>query len=546
MTTITPPTAPQPPPSTPSVAPIVVVRSPPTALTRLSIGQVLEATVTTQTGKDVYQVQTPLGQLSVQSAHTIPRSSVLVLQLQSQSPFFQFQINSLNGKPPTHNLNMARPATLISTSAERLATTTASQGQSTTVSKLTPGSILQATIMRPLSQVQSNLANATAPLTGTGSATTGAIKGGVSTLASTTPRLSKKTSLPTTTTGKKAGQTVTSSQTNPTKVPGQLSIGSQLSVKIISSHFPNTAAARTTLATPTGSGASPTLSAGNTLSGSVTGRTPLRHPIIQTGAGVFALKTPIVLPLGSVVTFEVTNTPSPPQLELGSATMLHESLFAMRKWPALEQAIQVLHEVNSSAAQRLVNTILPRPGTGLTSGLIFFLTALRSGDLLSLIGEMPMRLIERSRPNLAGQLTEDFKTLARMVDEPGPGDWRVSLIPINTGAGIEQIRLLIRQHTGEEGEDEGPADGRFIVDIELTSLGRLQLDGLMKNNGKSLELIIRSEKPLHETMHNDIRTIFTEASVLTGLRGGVNFQAAPAHFIDIADPSGDHALGLLV
>jgi hypothetical protein len=133
-----------------------------------------------------------------------------------------------------------------------------------------------------------------------------------------------------------------------------------------------------------------------------------------------------------------------------------------------------------------------------------------------------------------------------MVDEPGPSDWRVGLVPINTGAGIEQIRLLIRQHAGEEGDDEVPADGRFIVDVELTSLGRLQLDGLVKNNGKSLELIIRSEKPLNDTMHNDIRTIFTEASVLTGLKGGVNFQAAPAHFIDIVDPSSDHALGLLV
>jgi hypothetical protein len=400
--------------------------------------------------------------------------------------------------------------------------------------------------MRPLSQAQSNPANATATLTGTGSATTDAIKGAAAPFVSSTPSLLKQTSLQTATASKRAGQALAPSQANPTKTPGQLPIGSQLSVKLISSKLPNSAAASTTLATPTGPGASPTLSTGTTLSGSVTGSTPLSHPIVQTGAGVFALKTQTVVPLGSVVTFEVINAPSPPQLKPESATILHESLFAMRKWPALEQAIQVLHEANSSAAQQLVNTILPRPGTGLTSGLIFFLTALRSGDLRSLIGEMPMRLIERSRPNLAGQLTEDFTTLARMVDEPGPGEWRVSLIPINTGAGIEQIRLLIRQHAGEESEDEGPSDGRFIVDIELTTLGRLQLDGLVKNNGKSLELIIRSEKPLHETMHNDIRTIFIEASVLTGLKGGVNFQAAPAHFIEIDDPSSDHAFGLLV
>ena len=560
MTTITPPTAPQPPPSTPSAAPVVVVQSPPAALTRLAIGQLLEATVITQTGKDVFQVQTPLGTLSLQSVMAMPKGSALVLQLQSQSPFFQFQVNSLNGKPPPHSLNKANSAPLASGTTERPTATTASQGQSTTVPKLTPGSVLQATVMRPLTQALSAPANATTPLTGAGSAATDAIKSSVATQAGTTPGLSKQAPMPAAAAGKHAAQSATPSQTNPTTAPatvkvpsgvlskaaGYLPPGSQLSVKISSVQLPNPAAASTTPAAPAGPGASPTLSAGTSLSGSVTGSTPSGHAIVQTRAGVFALTTQTVVPRGSVVTLEVVNAPSPPVVKPDAATVLHESLFTSRKWPALEQMVQTLNETNPMIAQQLVNTILPRPDAGLTSGLIFFLTALRGGDLLSLIGEAPMRLIERSRPNLAGRMTEDFSALARIADEPGPGDWRVALIPVNTGAEIEQIRLLMRQHGGEEGEDAGPADGRFVLDVELTSLGRLQLDGLVRNNGKSLDLIIRSEEPLSETMHNDIRTIFLDAADLTGLKGGVNFQSAPAHFIDIADPLGDHAFGLVV
>ncbi|MBL6930497.1 MAG: hypothetical protein ISR46_03275 [Rhodospirillales bacterium] len=559
MTTITPPTAPQPPPSTPSTAPVVVVQSPPAALARLAIGQLLEATVTAQTGKDVVQVQTPLGQLSVQSVIALPKGSALVLQLQSQSPFFQFQVNSLNGNPPPHILKKANAAILSPGTAERATGTTANQGQTATAPKLTPGSVLQATVMRPLSQAITASANTTASLTGAGTATD-VIKGGVGAQASATQGLSKQAPLTAATTGKQTARATTPSHNNPasapatvkvpsgvlSKAPGYLPPGSQLSVKISSVQLPNPAAASTSPAAPAGPGANPTLSAGSSLSGSVTGSTPSGHPIVQTRAGVFALTTQTVVPRGSVVTFEVVNTPSPPLIKPGAAPMLHESLFISRKWPALEQVVQVLHEVNPATAQQLVNTILPRPDAGLTSGLIFFLTALRGGDLLSLIGEAPLRMIERNRPNLAGRMTEDFTALSRIADEPGPGDWRVALIPINTGAEIEQIRLLMRQHAGEEGEDAGPADGRFVVDVELTSLGRLQLDGLVRNNGKSLDLIIRSEKPLSETMHNDIRTIFLDAADLTGLKGGVNFQAAPANFIDIADPLGDHALGLLV
>ncbi len=221
-------------------------------------------------------------------------------------------------------------------------------------------------------------------------------------------------------------------------------------------------------------------------------------------------------------------------------------MFASRKWPALEQVIQVLHEATPTTAQQLVNSFIPRPDAGLTSGLVFFLTALRGGDIRSLIGEAPMRLIESRRPNLAGRVSEDFSALARIADEPGSSDWRVALIPINTGAQIEQIRMLMRQHGSDEEEATDTADSRFVIDVELSTFGRLQLDGLVRNNGKSLDLIIRSEAPLSGTMHDDIRTIFLDAADLTGLTGSVNFQAAPPLFIDIADPSIDHDLGLVV
>ena len=72
------------------------------------------------------------------------------------------------------------------------------------------------------------------------------------------------------------------------------------------------------------------------------------------------------------------------------------------------------------------------------------------------------------------------------------------------------------------------------------------MDGLVRDKGKSLELILRSDTHLADTIQNDIRTIFREAADLSGLKGGINFQAAPADFINIPDPSNAHDVVVVV
>ena len=72
------------------------------------------------------------------------------------------------------------------------------------------------------------------------------------------------------------------------------------------------------------------------------------------------------------------------------------------------------------------------------------------------------------------------------------------------------------------------------------------MDGLVRDKGKSLELIVRSNTHLADTIKNDIRTIFREAADLSSLKGGVNFQAAPADFINISNPANVQDVGLVV
>jgi hypothetical protein len=339
--------------------------------------------------------------------------------------------------------------------------------------------------------------------------------------------------------------TTKTASVSPPKTPELLPIGSQIGVKVTAIQSPNPAAASTPLASLNSNTKEHTLPTGSSLRGAVTGSTPSGHPIVQTRSGVFVLTTQTIFPPGTTITMDVVKAPLVQVNKAKGVPAMHESLFRSRKWPALEQAFQAIEEVSPGSAEKLTNSIVPRPGAALSSSVIYFLSALKGGDLRSWIGEKSLRLLERSRPNIVGRIREDFTTLSRIADEPASGDWRVALIPINTGAEIQQIRLLLRQNR-EEANEDATSGIRFIIDVNLSRFGRLQLDGLVRDKGKSLDLIVRSDVHLADTTQNDIRTIFLEAADLTGLKGGLNFQAAPADFIDIPDPSSDLDIGLMV
>lgn len=533
-------------PSTPNTAPVTVVQGPSSALGRISIGQLLEATVTSQTAKNTFQVQTTIGKFVLQSALNMPKGSTLVLQLVSQSPFKQFQINSLNGSTP-----------LLKKNTQGDFTVKTSQAQGSSATKLAVGNVLVATLMRPLPKVPNTMDKAptkelTSPVTATLVSSKGkgltrqnidplivnSIKSSINTAAKTSGTLKNQT-------GTHNINVIKDTSLSTTKVMGQLQVGSQIEVKVKAIQLPNLAAASAAPTILNSNTTEPTLSAGATLKGAVTGSTALGHPIVQTRSGVFVLTTKTYVPHGTTISLDVVNAPTAPIKDTQVTPALYESLFRSRKWPALEQAFQALEEVRPVRAQKLNNAIIPRPGGSLTSSLIFFLSALKGGDLNSWMGEKALRLIERNQPNVVGRIREDFTTLSRIAEEPASGDWRVALIPINSGDGIQQLRLLLRQNE-EEADEDRASDTRFVIDVELSRFGRIQMDGLVRDRGRFLDLIVRSDTHLEETIQNNIRSIFRETSDLTGLKGGINFQAAPADFINIPDPENVHDVGLVV
>ena len=75
-----------------------------------------------------------------------------------------------------------------------------------------------------------------------------------------------------------------------------------------------------------------------------------------------------------------------------------------------------------------------------------------------------------------------------------------------------------------------------MLDLDLTHLGHVQIDGLVKPKRHHLDLILRTDQPLPEPMRAEIAEIFEAARDLVGLGGQVGFQTDPPNFIPIPAP----------
>lgn len=267
------------------------------------------------------------------------------------------------------------------------------------------------------------------------------------------------------------------------------------------------------------------------LLGRVLTTTHAQQPVLQTPVGTLTLEVAAPLPPGSRVAFElVAPTPARPTAAVptvatgAAATLAHT-------WPALEEALESLLETVApkvGAATGPLGDLVPQPGPRLASGLLFFLSALSAGDLGRWLGGQALQSLRSAgREALVQRLTQDFAQLGRMA-EAAPGEWRLLAMPVLDGHQVQQVRLWLRQQRDEARRKSAAREReatRFVLEVEFSELGDLQLDGLVR--GKRFDLMLRSRGSLPDHMRREIIRIFDEANAIGGYDGSVGFQASP-------------------
>jgi len=563
MPTVQPPPPPPPTPATPQTSQAVAVAvKAPEAVSQLRPGQSLQATQVSQPTQaaqstqaapaakaaqpttppapsatqslpaNQVQVQTTLGPITLQTALPIPKGAVLTLVLNRLTPQPQFLITEINGKPVPGTQTALHSAGAPSLAANRASATPLS------VPPLTEGMRINATLIRPAT-VPATVSTPSGIPTAPQTPAQPQVLAPTPTASANQPiSVQTPSSAPaqTTSPGSPATPTTPPSSSGGVQPPPpsaaqlvQLPSGTRFTVSVVRIASPSTAL---NAATPSSGGG---LAAGATLSGTVSGATPQGQPIVQTPNATIALETLAKINEGMRVTLKLESGPSlastPNAAKLGHAGPAG-TLAQAKSWSQLDEALKALSHIDPARFQHITQNVLPQPGAKLTSQMLFFLSALKGGDIKAWLGDNASKVIESGRPGIVSRLSSDMQIMSKLVDEPQSGDWRLALIPLWNGNQLEQLRMYYRNRSGQDDED-GEGDGtRFVLDVELSNLGHVQIDGLMKSQTKKLDLIVRTDQPFPDTWRTDLAEIFQTAQEITGIGGSLAFQAAPGNFID--------------
>ncbi len=296
------------------------------------------------------------------------------------------------------------------------------------------------------------------------------------------------------------------------------------------------------VAAPTGAAGS---GAGQTIPGLVAGLTRAGEPVVDTALGTLVLGLKAPLPSGTRLLLELLSvSPLRSQTMAGGAARSAALAFG---WPALDEALELLEKPGGTTAPSpTAAPRVPQPGPRLASTILYFLQALSGGDLRGWLGGQAAGALERAgRGDLLARLNLDLVQLGRLSETAG-SEWRFLPIPLLDGTQVHQLRLFLRRRrTARGGGDAEEGDGatRFILDVELSRIGDMQLDGLVRD--RRFDLILRTRHPLTDEMRRDIAEIFDDANGAAGHQGQISFQASGDWSFVPLESSGEAGAGLL-
>ena len=269
--------------------------------------------------------------------------------------------------------------------------------------------------------------------------------------------------------------------------------------------------------------------------GVVVATTPMGQPIINTPLGMMAIEAGVKLEIGLNILLGLVQD----QITLpsnNSPVIRFESIFQSKAWPSLLEAINEIEIMAPRVSDHLIRTKLPQSDTKLTSNTLFFLNALKSGDIQSWIGRNATNILAQNKPQLLNRLREEFSLISQANSDQQSNEWRTAIIPFLTTTGLEKFHLHTQVRKNKDNGKNKDNSSRFIIDISLSRLGRLQLDGfLRKKKRKKLDLIVRAQKSLPKQMRLEISKIYSDFSKISRISGDISFQVNQ-RFVEIPMP----------
>lgn len=218
------------------------------------------------------------------------------------------------------------------------------------------------------------------------------------------------------------------------------------------------------------------------------------------------------------------------------------SLFIPQEiWASFDEVLQTLQSHAPLQAQTL-SALVPNSSSPLRAahGALFFLAALRSGDLQSWMGEKAIDTLKRAgKSELLQRLFKEVSDVSKSNDTPS--EWKSAALPYLHDHHIYRLNLHSKkEYPNQEQPDKKGGTTRFIIELSLSKIGNVQLDGLFQGNVQQtvgrLDLIVRTQNPFSKASQMEMRKLYSEAIHETNFTGELAFQSDPEQWVKISAP----------
>jgi hypothetical protein len=283
-----------------------------------------------------------------------------------------------------------------------------------------------------------------------------------------------------------------------------------------------------------------TPNAPNQFVATVAGNGPNGQLILKTGDSTLFVRQSADLPPGTqlLVTAEpARNTPALIPLPDQPA------------WANLQQVVSSLVQMNPSLAQNVIANHLPQPNGALPGALLFFLSAVRQGDVRSWLGNSAYDFLTRNgKYELIAKLAQDLQQGGQSVHDNVVGQWRSYPVPIYENQHFHMMHFYVHgdghrrgSHGGTHEESRPTASQiRFLIDVRMSRLGALQLDGFVRK--KQLDMIVRSEHVLPSGLDKELKQAYLNVLGAIDYAGTINFQTGRQNWINLQSSAQNKAL----
>ncbi len=214
------------------------------------------------------------------------------------------------------------------------------------------------------------------------------------------------------------------------------------------------------------------------------------------------------------------------------------------KWESFEKILLAL-ETLAPELSPLVQSQIPSPGkqspAQLSTSLLFFIKALQlKAPAENWLPQTLSQTLQNEQLRLPLQaLEQDFEQLIRVVRDSATGqEFQRFTLPLQTDDALQPFYIFMRpfseenkyQHSDAHNKDDmtlkdkKKKEVRFLLNVNLSHMGAVQLDGLFKH--KNLNMILRLKEPLSPKIQNELITRYTSVLETLGLEGVMRFQGA--------------------